>query len=218
MPCSAAGDSGLWGTGLTGQGALCKMPARQGFRVQCQPRRHSGLQCQGKGFWGAVPAGTVHCACSTSQAGALGTLSAAQERRQKQRTDPSHSPKVLGHLSAHRAPTLQSPWDGDLKPPGCPTARSSIPQPRVTCTGGRSRGAGPGQRSLVLPDPPSPAAKHRLLSSPSRSRPPQHRLFLCQRLTPRGCPGRAGLPGGIFGDLCWPWITRASDGHRWLGS
>lgn len=170
-----------------------------GWGLRCQPRRHNGLQCRVRapGVQCQVGQGVQHQPGKGS-----GDRSETQERRQKQRTGPSHSRKGAG---THRAPTPQSPWDADLKSPGCPTARSSIPWSRVTCTGGRSRGAGPGQRRLVLPDPPSPAAKHRLLSSPSRSRPPQHRLFLCQRRAPRGSPGRAG-------DLCWPWAASAGDG------
>lgn len=183
------------------QGVQSAGPPRLGGRgLQCQPRRHNGLQCQGKDFWSAVP-GAVGSAPARYSPGGETKAENGQQQWEHPLTathTPSHPPKGAGRPSVHRAPIPESPWHGDLKPPGCPRARSSILQPRVSCAGGRSRGAGPGQRSLVLPDPPSPAAKQRLLSSPSRSRPPRLRLFLCQRLAPRG--SRAGLPRGTSGD------------------
>lgn len=56
--------------------------------------------------------------------------------------------------------------------------------------------------------PPSPAAKHRRLSSPSRSQPRRLCLFPCQPLAEVG--PAVLCPRGHLGTQCWPWAAEQS--------
>lgn len=91
----AVGHRANWETGLclkcqAGRGTECSATRLGELGVGVPAKKAQWAAMPGQGLLGAVPAGTVGCVCSTSQAGALGTPSAAQEGRHKQRIDSSN--------------------------------------------------------------------------------------------------------------------------------